>query len=239
MGPKKKKRRKNFFFLSFLFLLCPFHHHPQKNEKKRVCFSIYINQKEGMWAYYYCVIFVVVCIAVLYYRSVKLSPFVLPRDTNEDERLGELIRRGDLLVQHVREQSYPSKNIADRIIKNWEILRREKRIGITPHDTDTPGFVVNKHDAMQICVTKDPAVVGDIDDLNAATFVMIHEIAHLGAIEYEHGQEFVSVFQKLLRASINIGIWKYVDYAKEPQTYCQYNINATPTVPSTFTAKFG
>jgi hypothetical protein len=157
------------------------------------------------------------------------SEFVNPRTPDEHARLSELIRRGDLLVQYVEANRYPSPDVARRIVQHWRVLRDNKRIGLTPESTDTPGFVVNKTTALQLCLTKDPAE-NDIDDLNMASFVLVHEISHLGAIEYEHGSEFMRVFRALLRAAVELKIWKYVNYKKTPQKYCNYLVNSTPIV---------
>ncbi len=186
----------------------------------------------------YCIIAGLVFIIVYKLYNKLYQPFVLPRTDAEKERLDELIRRGDLLVNYVKKNNYPSKDVAARIVENWDVLKSSGRIGITPSNTDTPGFVINKNDAMQLCVTKSPKNPHDIDDLNLGTFVIIHEIAHLGALEYQHGSEFLAVFKKLLRASIDIGIWEYTDYSEKPQWYCEYYVNATPTVPEKFEAKF-
>lgn len=180
-----------------------------------------------------------IVLALRYLQERYISEhFLAPRDASESARLKELIRRGDLLVDALEKDKYPDEKISKRIVKNWRSLRKKNRIGITPENTDTPGFVINKDDAMQLCLTKSPGAKGDLDELNLNTFVLIHEIAHLGAIEYEHGGEFLAVFKKLLRKSIDIGIWKYVDYGKNPQMYCEYNVNAIPKVPEKFRAIF-
>lgn len=168
----------------------------------------------------------------------RKTEFVAPRTPVEEERLAELIRRGDRLIEYVSTRDYPNKEVAKRIRDNWNELKRTKKIGVTPPSTDTPGFVINKSDAMQICLTTSPDKPHDLDELNLNTFVLIHEISHLGALEYEHGSEFMSVFRKMLRASINLGIWKYVDYRKKPQMYCNYFVDATPTIPDSFAAVY-
>lgn len=183
------------------------------------------------------VLLIVLVLRYLQERYISEN-FLAPRNAAESERLKELIRRGDLLVDALERDKYPDENISERIAKHWRSLRKKNRIGITPENTDTPGFVINKDDAMQLCLTKSPEAKGDLDELNLNTFVLIHEIAHLGAIEYEHGGEFLAVFKKLLRKSIDIGIWKYVDYGKNPQMYCEYNVNAIPKVPEKFRAIF-
>ncbi len=156
------------------------------------------------------------------------SDFSVPRTPTEQERLDELIRRGDILADYIESNKYPSEPIAKRLVRNWHVLRTGQRIGITPDNTDTPGFVINKTTSMQLCVTKKPGAVGDLDDANTSAFVLIHEMAHLGALEYEHGAEFLTIFKDLLRASIKLGIWKYTDYTKKPRMYCDYYVNATP-----------
>jgi ssRNA-specific RNase YbeY (16S rRNA maturation enzyme) len=187
----------------------------------------------------YCILVgLVVALMYKFYYQFIHQPFVLPRTEKEKERLDELIRRGDLLVEYLKKNKYPTPEISSRIVENWDVLKKNEKIGITPSNTDTPGFVINKNDAMQLCVTRSPKNPDDIDDLNLGTFVIIHEIAHLGALEYQHGEEFISVFKKLLRASIDIGIWKYTDYGKNPQWYCEYYVNATPVVPEKFETKF-
>lgn len=186
---------------------------------------------------YFWVLLLVIVVIWLWDKGRK-TKFVAPRTPAEEERLAELIRRGDRLVEYVYTRNYPNKEVAQRIYDNWNELKRTKKIGVTPPSTDTPGFVINKSDAMQICLTTSPDNPHDLDELNLNTFVLIHEISHLGALEYEHGSEFMSVFKKMLRASLNLGIWKYVDYRKNPQMYCNYFVDATPTIPDTFAAVY-
>lgn len=184
------------------------------------------------------VVVILIVLVVLLLQRKKKTEFVAPRTSAEQERLAELIKRGDRLVQYVRSKNYPNRQVAGRIEKNWNELKRTNKIGVTPTSTDTPGFVINKSDAMQLCLTTSPDKPNDLDELNLNTFVLIHEISHLGAIEYEHGMEFMDVFRKMLRASIDLGIWKYVDYRKNPRMYCNYFVDATPTIPETFAAVY-
>jgi len=184
----------------------------------------------------FLVIILLVLIIVIYVRTKKTEEdFENPRNDLEHQRLQELIRRGDLLVKYVEEKEYPTPEISARIVENWNVLREKNRIGITPSDSDTPGFVVNKNDSMQLCLTKSPDDPDDLDDINLGTFVLIHEISHLGAIEYQHGPEFLSIFIKLLQASVEIGIWKYVDYFEQPRMYCDFYVNVTPDLQEAFT----
>lgn len=190
---------------------------------------------DGFW------LFIFLCVIVGMYwiwDKNRKTEFMAPRTPAEEERLAELIRRGDRLVEYVSTHNYPNKEVAQRIYTNWSELKRTKKIGVTPPSTDTPGFVINKSDAMQLCLTTSPDKPHDLDELNLNTFVLIHEISHLGALEYEHGSEFMSVFKKMLRASLNLGIWKYVDYRKNPQMYCNYFVDATPTIPDTFASVY-
>lgn len=179
--------------------------------------------------------FVIAIVLFYVYREYRvrraIQAFLSPRSKEEEDRLAELIKRGDKLVNYLYHQEYPAEDVSQRIHTNWYALRRKNRIGVTPPTTNTPGFVINKQDAMQLCLTKSPDKPTELDDFNTNMFVLIHEIAHLGAIEYDHGAEFLGIFKKLLRASIDIDVWEYRDYGKDPEMYCEYDVNAIPTIP--------
>jgi len=97
----------------------------------------------------------------------------------------------------------------------------------------TPGkytsYLVNKGDELVMCLrSKD----NQIHDLNTLMFVAIHEMAHASSSEYilgeEHTKEFSQLMAFLLKTSIALGIYRYVDYGKESIEYCGITVDATP-----------
>ena len=59
-------------------------------------------------------------------------------------------------------------------------------------------------------------------------FVVIHELAHLESKSVGHNKEFWDNMTELLKISIKLGIYKYVNYKNTPIKYCGINVTATP-----------
>lgn len=57
-------------------------------------------------------------------------------------------------------------------------------------------------------------------DINTMMYVAIHELAHVASNSIGHTDEFKVNFTDLLNKAIKIGLYKYVDYSKEPINYC-------------------
>ena len=65
-------------------------------------------------------------------------------------------------------------------------------------------------------------------DENTLTFVAIHEVGHVMTESVGHGEEFWNNFRFLLQNAVNLGIYKPVDYKKEPTGYCGMDITDNP-----------
>jgi len=108
------------------------------------------------------------------------------------------------------------------------LLKRFKPDSISENifTSDAVAYTVNKGEEMAFCLkTKDNQVMYDI---NTLTFVAIHELSHVGCESMGHTKEFIDFFVFLLEKSIDIGIYKFVDYSKTPVNYCGVIINETP-----------
>jgi uncharacterized protein (DUF983 family) len=70
---------------------------------------------------------------------------------------------------------------------------------------------------------------GKMADLNDTMFVNLHEMAHL-CTDYmdNHDDTFNDYFVMLLRAAIDLGLYKYVDYSKTPRPWCSIELSSTP-----------
>jgi hypothetical protein len=55
----------------------------------------------------------------------------------------------------------------------------------------------------------------------------VHELAHIMTTEIGHTPLFWSNFRFLLREAVDIGLYKKVDYFKEPSDYCGIKINSS------------
>jgi predicted metal-dependent hydrolase len=92
-------------------------------------------------------------------------------------------------------------------------------------------FTINKQD-MHICLrTRDDNQ--ELYNLDILMYVVLHELAHLCNYDKQgnpiigHGKEFKYIFKTLVSESIKIGIYKYINFSKEPKEYCGIVINST------------
>ena len=67
-----------------------------------------------------------------------------------------------------------------------------------------------------------------LEDINTLTFVAIHEMGHLASGTVGHNQEFWDNFEFLLREATSIGLYKKVEYSKNPKSYCGIQITDSP-----------
>jgi len=65
-------------------------------------------------------------------------------------------------------------------------------------------------------------------DPNTLMFVAIHELSHIATKSIGHKDEFWENFKFLLTESSKIGVYKQVDYKKNPKRYCGTEINDNP-----------
>jgi hypothetical protein len=121
----------------------------------------------------------------------------------EDPLFTELKRRYDVLLKNL-----PVDGEFDILLKNRAILTvKEERA----RDGNI-AFNVNKGYEIYICL--------DGRKINAAMYVLLHELAHITVEEYDHSERFWAKFKRLREVAADIGVYK-------PETemeYCGQNI---------------
>lgn len=85
-------------------------------------------------------------------------------------------------------------------------------------------YTIDKTD-MRVCLrTRDSKE--ELYDLNLLMYVVLHESAHMGNYSPDgipiigHDLEFKNIFITLVKEAIQLGLYKYEDYAKNPKSYC-------------------
>jgi hypothetical protein len=124
----------------------------------------------------------------------------------------------DKLIDHLS-KNYPKDN---RTIK---ILNRFDTTNIVENDENTKftSFTQNKGEKMVFCLRARDEYA-QLHSLNLMMFVAIHELGHVASDSVGHNQEFWENFAFLLKESVKIKIWKYIDFKKNPATYCGMKI---------------
>ena len=59
-------------------------------------------------------------------------------------------------------------------------------------------------------------------------FVALHELTHVGTKEIGHPKQYWINFKYILEKAEEIGIYKPVDYDKNPKKYCGMTISDNP-----------
>lgn len=80
-------------------------------------------------------------------------------------------------------------------------------------------FTLNKGEQISFCLrTVDNQ--GRVYDINTLMYVAIHELAHIGCKSTGHTPEFIEYFRYLIKEGMNKGVYRYIDYSKNPVNYC-------------------
>jgi hypothetical protein len=106
-----------------------------------------------------------------------------------------------------------------------DMVRRTKDIVImeTANDEKYTSYTVNKGEKIVFCLRSK--IMDEIHDMNTLMYVVIHELGHVGCPEFGHTPLFKEIFTFLLEQSVEIGIYKPIDYRINPQYYCGMTIN--------------
>ena len=96
-------------------------------------------------------------------------------------------------------------------------------------------YSLNKGELIAICL-RDKITNKLIDDMNSKSFidmntvmfVIIHELAHVITKSIGHTKEFWDNMTRLLKYGNECGIYKLINYKKNPIYYCNQLLNDTP-----------
>ncbi len=138
--------------------------------------------------------------------------------------------RIEKLISHLKDNymNDPSKNY---FIKKLDENYNPYILSEAEVDKRYTTYTIDKED-IHICLrTRDDNE--NLYDINTLMYVLLHELGHLCNYSKEgypiqgHGPEFRYIFKFLLKESIKIGIYKYVNYSQNPQPYCGIVINSS------------
>jgi predicted metal-dependent hydrolase len=57
--------------------------------------------------------------------------------------------------------------------------------------------------------------------------VVIHELGHIASKSIGHTKEFWSTFKFILKEAVEMGLYKNVNYANNPQPYCGITVSSS------------
>ena len=182
------------------------------------------------------IIFVVIIILKIYHESdmFQLKCIVSDVDGNKycvrerdklelvADLLAKVTNNMKALVLHMK-KTYPDRENVKRLHENFN----PKKIYETLPTSSYTAYSENKGEKLAFCTTTTKHGNQLIDE-NTLTFVAIHELSHLATKTVGHTDEFWSNFKFLLKEAKKTGIYRPVDYKKNPQPYCGMSISDNP-----------
>ena len=113
--------------------------------------------------------------------------------------------------------------------KVYRLIKRFKSDNITessPTEKYT-SYSVNKGEKIVFCLRSRDERQKLVDE-NVMMFVALHELAHIMTKSVGHTDEFWNNFRYLLKKAIKLGLYKDVNFEKNPVDYCGTKITNSP-----------
>lgn len=98
----------------------------------------------------------------------------------------------------------------------------------TTRYSEHTAYSENKGEKLAFCVNRRNAHNDTLVDQNTLTFVAVHELAHVMTLSTGHTPEFWDNFKFLLHEAVGAGLYRPVDYSKEPAEYCSMPLTDSP-----------
>jgi len=148
------------------------------------------------------------------------------RETPKLELVADLLARTtkklEELVAYMKEK-YPKRENVQRMAKRFN----PRKISETLPTSQYTAYSENKGEKLAFCTTTKKDGNKLIDE-NTLAFVAIHELGHVMTESVGHTKEFWQNFKFLLKDAVKLGIYKPIDYKKNPQSYCGMQITDNP-----------
>ena len=113
--------------------------------------------------------------------------------------------------------------------KVYRLIKRFNSDNITessPTEKYT-SYSVNKGEKIVFCLRSRDEQQKLVDE-NVMMFVALHELAHIMTKSVGHTDEFWDNFRYLLKKAIKLGVYKDVNFEKNPVDYCGTKITNSP-----------
>lgn len=117
---------------------------------------------------------------------------------------------------------YPDNPDVKRLYENYNV----DSISEGSPDSGYTSYSVNKGEKIVLCLRQKDNLKSFVD-INIVKYVAIHEEAHLACADTGHSENYWKIFKFILTEAVNLGIYKKVDYAKNPEKYCGLTITSS------------
>ncbi|VVB70691.1 Uncharacterised protein [uncultured archaeon] len=164
---------------------------------------------------------IVIIILIIYVSKQIISPLLGQLPDNDITQ--EMKRRINKLLVHlmtnIDQYNKKEREVIEKIWRNYnDNNMRENLDPDPPHDTT---YIIGKGSTIAVCLKQ-------IHNIDTLTFVMIHELSHMGLADMEHPLEYWQIFKFLLIEATKMNLLNCINYSKYPVKYCGLLLDANP-----------
>jgi WLM domain len=135
------------------------------------------------------------------------------------DALGKINSDLEALIRHMQ-QKFPDDERVRLMAKRFNptaVSEGNAHSGYT-------SYSISKGERIVLCLRQTD---DSFADPNVVLYVALHELAHLGTISIGHKPEFWKLFSDILKEAVSIGIYKKVDYSKQPAPFCGITVDSS------------
>lgn len=163
---------------------------------------------------------------VTYVKSGIDNNEYLVRNMDDKQAAADLIAKIRIKLEkliHSMKEKYPNDKSVLRMKKKFNA----DNISESGKSSQYTSYSVNKGEKIVFCVRQKDDNESLVEE-NTITFVAIHELAHIMTKSIGHTDEFWDNFKRLLKESIEMGIYNKEDYESNPKEYCGIKVTDSP-----------
>jgi hypothetical protein len=122
--------------------------------------------------------------------------------------------------------------LGERIIQLMNNYNVDQIYEISPlNPSGSTSYTENKGEKLVLCLRKKEANgenKHELHDVNTIMFVVLHELTHIMNDQWGHKEQYWRMFKFIILNAMEAGVYKPVDYAKNPVVYCGMKITYSP-----------
>lgn len=163
---------------------------------------------------------------VIYVRSDIDNEYYLVRDLNDKQQASNMLAKIKQNIIIISDYLFSNKNKyieyqpyitqLHEKIKNVIVMESSK-------DSVYTSYSVNKGEQIVFCL-RSRKIKNQLHKLNLLMYVVLHEISHVACPEYGHTNLFKKIFSFITSVAIDIGLYKKIDFVRDPTEYCGLTI---------------
>jgi hypothetical protein len=145
----------------------------------------------------------------------------LPDKQQAADTLAKLGNDMEKLIKHLLAK-YPDNKDVKRMYENFN----KKNMSESSPDSGYTSYSVDKGKRLVLCLRQKNSL-NTFVNYNDLIYTVTHELIHTGVTDIGHTPHFWNQFRFVLTEAVELGIYKKIDYAKNPADFCGIKITSS------------